>query len=391
MGIPGFAAGGAHAHFNISVVFGTSMLGNGGQLISLKKYLELDPGELKFHVEPDPGELLAAGLLAAYRALLAAVGGCGQQASLALDFGLEKNLARIGEALSVKSTASDVQDVESRAETRLRRWAEEIAGYLKLKAEEVKGLLMLLVAAAEANTGHSQRYENRFGEIATRLESIASLEDLGRIRSSLVAGIADLRSCTRQMNHDSRTSVAELKAEIKLYQNKLEMAETLAARDSLTGLLNRRSVEDQLQQRLKEKQPFCLLLIDLDGFKEVNDEHGHLAGDSCLSQFAVELRQQSRAKDTVGRWGGDEFVVVLDGGPDEAQSYIERVKQWVFGSYTVELNEGPRKVNLWASIGMARSTAEDSMATIIERADADMYERKRNGTSIRERLASRAD
>lgn len=362
------------------------MLGIGGPLISLKKYLELDPEELKLCVEPDPAELFSAALLAAYRALLAAIGGCGRQASSALDFGLEKNLARIAASLSEKSTTVDLQEAESRAETRLRRWSEEMAGYLKQKADEVKGLLVVLVAAAEASAGHSQRFENRFVEIAARLETIKTLEDLGRIRSSLEVGIADLRSCTRQMNHENRASVAELQAEIKLYQNKLEMAETLAARDSLTGLLNRRSVEEQLQQRLTQKLPFCLLLIDLDGFKEVNDQHGHLAGDSCLSQFAAELRQQSRATDTVGRWGGDEFVVILDGGPDEAHAYMERVKQWVFGSYTVELSEGSRKVNLWASLGMARSTPDDSMASIIERADANMYEQKRGGGGARKRV-----
>ena len=142
-----------------------------------------------------------------------------------------------------------------------------------------------------------------------------------------------------------------------------------------------------MQARITRKQPFCLLLIDLDGFKEVNDTHGHLAGDSCLSQFAAELRQQSRATDAVGRWGGDEFVVVMDGGPEEANAYMERVKQWVFGSYTVELSDGPRKVNLWASLGMARSAPGDTIASVIARADANMYENKRRGAVARERLA----
>ena len=66
------------------------MLSIGGPLISLKKYLDLDPEELKLHVEPDPGELFSAALIAAYRALLAVIGSCGRQASPALDFGLEK-------------------------------------------------------------------------------------------------------------------------------------------------------------------------------------------------------------------------------------------------------------------------------------------------------------
>jgi diguanylate cyclase (GGDEF)-like protein len=359
----------------------------GGHLISLRKYLELEPEELKLHTEPDPRELFSAALLAAYRNLLGAVGMSGRRATEVLDFGLEKNLGHIAATVTEKSSDKGIHEAEAKAEKHLERWSEEAAAYLQAKAAEVKGLLVVLMAAAEAASGHHQRYVARLGKITERLESLKSLEDLGRIRAALDNGVSELQCCTQQMNREGRASVAELQAEIKTYQEKLEMAETLAARDSLTGLLNRRSVEERVQQRLAQKQSFCLLLIDMDGFKGVNDRYGHLAGDSCLAQFAAELRMQSRATDTVGRWGGDEFMVVLDGSAEETQAYVERVRQWVFGNYAVEHGGETRKVKLWASIGMARALPTDTVASILQRADAAMYEQKRVAPGARDKLS----
>jgi len=82
-------------------------------------------------------------------------------------------------------------------------------------------------------------------------------------------------------------------------------------------------------------------MIDLNGFKKINDTYGHLAGDELLKQFATELNQNSRSGDLVGRWGGDEFIVVLPGNLLCAKAHIERVQKRVFGKYTI--NEGSQK------------------------------------------------
>lgn len=346
-------------------------------MISLKKYLDLDPSALKEYRQPEPGELMAAALLEAYRAVLAVVGSCGRHASAALDFGLEKNLLRLRESLPDDCTPATVRQVEARVEARLWRWSDDTAGYLREKAEEVKEIVRVLVRAAESATKRNQRYENRFTEITARLESIANLEDLGQLRVLLVGSVTHLKTCTEEMNQEGCNSVAELQTEIAEYQCKLEKTEALALRDSLTGLLNRRAVEGQLERRTERKRPFCVLMIDLDGFKQVNDQHGHAAGDGLLVQFAAELRAQSRSSDPVGRWGGDEFIVVLEGGEAEAQTFVERVQQWVFGTYTVQTNTGAGKVKMSASLGVAAWMPGEAFQKVVERADADMYARKR--------------
>ena len=94
------------------------------------------------------------------------------------------------------------------------------------------------------------------------------------------------------MAQDSNKSVAKLRAEVSTYETKLKTVEQLALRDALTGLANRRSVEDRIEWRITNESVFCVVILDLDRFKQVNDTHGHVAGDSLLKHFfsSVALR-----------------------------------------------------------------------------------------------------
>src|ERR1019366_6791213 len=111
-------------------------------------------------------------------------------------------------------------------------------------------------------------------------------------------------------------------------------------------------------------------------FKQVNDIHGHEAGDDLLKQFSTELRSASRVTDVVGRWGGDEFIVILDGNIAEAQTHVERMKKWVFGSYPLHLGaEGP-KVEMTSAVGLVEWQAGESIQDVLARSDALMYKQK---------------
>jgi len=108
----------------------------------------------------------------------------------------------------------------------------------------------------------------------------------------------------------------------------------------------------------------------------VNDAHGHLAGDDLLRQFATELRSASRSTDVIGRWGGDEFILLLECEMSSAEAQIERLAKWVCGSYKIESTGAVKEIAVNASIGLAAHRAGETMKELLDRADAAMYERK---------------
>jgi diguanylate cyclase (GGDEF)-like protein len=157
----------------------------------------------------------------------------------------------------------------------------------------------------------------------------------------------------------------------------------MAGHDHMTGLCNRHRFEEELGRALaytlRYGTPAALLMLDLDGVKEVNDELGHHAGDTLLKLVAVGLRDRLRAVDTAGRLGGDEFGVLLP-GVDEAgalavaEDLVERMR------LTRVVVEG-RSVGTTASVGITtlREGAEVDTQRLLMQADRAMYEAKHAG------------
>jgi diguanylate cyclase (GGDEF)-like protein len=350
-------------------------------VISLKKYLDMETGEIGKNkpAATDTGtiELLSAAL-ECYRAALLAMGENAGQACPAVGAELQQSLASLEKRLSGKITSLMIKESERQAKEQLQQWAGRTAEYFKSKASEVKELLIVLARTAESVGKRDQRYEDQLNAFTTRLQAIANLDDLTKVRMSLVKGAAELKTCVDQMAKESRNVLEQLRAEIKNYETKLKAVEQLAARDALTGLASRRHVEEQIELRIQQKQVFCVVILDLNRLKQVNDTHGHLAGDDLLKQFSQELRSNSRPSDLVGRWGGDEFIVVLDCDLSGARSLMDRVLQWAFGQYTIQLGtgKGEIKVNVDASLGMAQWNPGETLRQVVERADAAMYKEK---------------
>jgi len=347
-------------------------------MISLKKYLDMAPEDRPSSVEPESNELLSA-TVESYRSALRAMANSGFRACPAVGSELQQNLASLQNRLSGNVTPELVKETEKQLEEQLQQWGGRTSEYFKAKANEVKELLIVLARTAESVGERDQRYASHFSQFTTRLQTIADLEDLTQVRASLVKGAGELKTYVDQMALDSHQSMAQLRAEVSTYETKLKAAEEMALRDALTGLPNRRNVEERLEWRIAHQQGFCVIMLDLNRFKPVNDTYGHLAGDNLLKQFSQELRSNLRGSDIAGRWGGDEFIVVLDCDLNAAKSQIERMQKWVFGDYTIQLGEGKGnlKVSVDASIGVAQWQPGETIPQLIERADAAMYKDKR--------------
>lgn len=153
-----------------------------------------------------------------------------------------------------------------------------------------------------------------------------------------------------------------------------------ATHDPLTELPNRALLEDRLEQacaRLqRDRGSVTVLFVDLDGFKEINDDLGHQAGDAVLREVARRLRQVLRPADTVARLGGDEFVAVCEGLPDDrAHTVAARIAE----ALEVPMLVGGRQLPVRASIGFATTTdGNQDPGELLSRADQAMYRRKRH-------------
>jgi diguanylate cyclase (GGDEF)-like protein/PAS domain S-box-containing protein len=155
----------------------------------------------------------------------------------------------------------------------------------------------------------------------------------------------------------------------------------MALLDPLTELGNRRYAEMTLGSRLSEMDRYGwslgVLFVDIDNFKEINDRHGHVAGDDALRMVARTLRHAARASDFVGRWGGEEFIVLLPNATaPELTATADRFRTLVESS-GLRLPAGLLSVT--ASIGATLARPEDTSESVVRRADALMYQAKREG------------
>ncbi len=333
-------------------------------VISLKKYLDRD----------DSGKQAEA--VEVCRELLGMMGDCGAQACPHLGEDLQSQVSRLRHSLKPDSVPANLEQTKGEAQKVLKIWGSRASDYYKKKATEVPELMLVVAQAAESVGERDTRYTSEFSSLTERLQAIAVLEDITKLRSSLTANVSELKKCIAQMTKDSQESVGRLNAELETYRTRLEETERIASIDALTGLANRRRIEHALDQFVSRARPFSLLLFDVNDFKKTNDQLGHMAGDDLLRQFAAELKMALRSTDLAGRWGGDEFIAVLDCAKEQAGQQQNRIRDWVIGEYTLRSGTDSYRVSVSAAIGMAEWVRGEDITETLKRADAAMYRDK---------------
>ena len=150
--------------------------------------------------------------------------------------------------------------------------------------------------------------------------------------------------------------------------------------DALTGIYNRERIVNLLNKAMNDvpkDHALCLIMADLDHFKKVNDSYGHLVGDAVLKWVATRLRRSMRAFDHFGRYGGEEFMIVLQNTDlEEAQEIAARLRQTVSQApfHTDDIN-----IKMTISLGLTQFRMGDTAKSFIERADTALYQAKHTG------------
>ncbi len=352
-------------------------------MISLKKYLEAQQVDSVSSTEQIEGDLLPA-VVAAYGSALIEMGNSSVEACPGMGDELKRNLSELKTAISTRMSPAALATTDNGVREQIRSWGRGTAKHYQQKTCEVKEMLLMMARTAESVGARDQRCAGQMSEVTERLKAIASLDDLTEIRTSIEKSASELRSSIERMTAEGKAVLDQLKEQVATYQAKLEEAEEIASRDALTGLSSRLYVEGQLEKRFGAGSPFCVAIVDIDRFKKVNDDHGHVTGDDLLKQFSTELRSACRATDVIGRWGGDEFILLFDCPLAEAEAQVVRLRKWICGSYTVRGKAGELKLQVGASIGLAERAPGEEMKELLARADAAMYAEKGAG---REKVA----
>jgi diguanylate cyclase len=250
--------------------------------------------------------------------------------------------------------------------------------------EEMRQMLATFIDRLSQMTESTSTYHGKMEENARLIEQAKTLADIAPV-------LKDVVGATRTMAHDSLSARDELRgmrekalateAELAKLHQELDRVSSQARHDPLTGALNRKGLDEVLEREIahvrRKETPLCLALLDIDNFKQLNDQLGHATGDAALAHLVTVARAAMRPQDTLARYGGEEFVILL---PDtalangvEAMTRLQRelTKQFFLA--------GTEKVLITFSAGVAQLAADETGPAAIKRADQAMYLAKRSG------------
>ena len=285
-------------------------------------------------------------------------------------------LSELRERLAADPSLDRITRSRFEVEEHLRDYRDRLQGAYLNQRREVQEILGALADAATLLERQNATYTFNFRNFARELEAVSRLESLTEIRRRLVVQIAQMKSVMDEAAREHEESLQQLRRELQAFQSRLEQAEQLAATDGLTGLTNRRECERRILERIQSGQEFSLIFFDLDQFKALNDRYGHHVGDQVLVLFAQRLREQFRRTDVVARWGGDEFMAVLNCAYEQAVEKAREVVAHVGGWYSVSAAGRSLRLLVRVSAGVAQYQPGESLEQLYTRADQQLYATK---------------
>lgn len=279
-------------------------------------------------------------------------------------------------------TTGPSNDLEELAQICLTEGRELIAQLQQLRAQRVEESFAVVEAlrevmatmGAEMNTMHSSLTQS-----TERFEAIGQLNDPRVMKARLMAEVLTLKQVAAKRRKAWEETARALTHRVAALERDLTAVKGEAATDPLTGVANRRGFDQTLDRWITQSRPsFVLAILDIDHFKQINDAHGHTAGDDVLKYVASCLTESFRSDDLVARVGGDEFAVLAAGLTlRQAEHRMAGVLARIANGKQGETNRPVHVPTL--SCGISECSAGDTPASIFERADDAQYAAKRQG------------
>lgn len=272
-------------------------------------------------------------------------------------------------------------DVENAREDILA-YADRARGYVAERESELKRIVELLRSGLDVLAQDNEQFNQRVQERAGRLEQISQLGDIKQLRQQLHQEVHQLREAAVSKRREDAARVHSLHREVEQLRGDVDQARNEALRDALTGAGNRLAFDQRLELLIDrngiQPTPFSLMLIDVDHFKNVNDSYGHPVGDRVLMALVQTCRENVRRDDFVGRYGGEEFAILMPGAP--ASVALKKAKHLckVQSKLSYAVDE-TRQISFSVTCGVTEYRAGDTPETMVARADKALYAGKRAG------------
>lgn len=259
---------------------------------------------------------------------------------------------------------------------------------VKQKTSDIAKLLTLMGQYFNDAIHSSGLGSQEVSNIKTQIESIDieknGIKELSELQSKLIdaaLSIENEMSSVGEKFSSGKSKIDSLEEKIKKLEEELDKTKKESLKDHLTGVLTRRAYEDAINRVEKDFQrndtQYAVIFFDLDYFKNINDTHGHEAGDVVLSTFAKILSKNTRDLDVLARYGGEEFVSIVHFNlKRELLKYLKRVKTIVTENSFVYKD---KKIKVTFSAGVAIRNNHDTYENTIQKADLLLYEAKESG------------
>ncbi len=249
-----------------------------------------------------------------------------------------------------------------------------------LIAQKMEVELAAVMAALEQAGRNAVDYEQTLESASGSLSGIRRAEDLKAVIGTVLTQTRAMVEKSSEVDQQLKKSAAEISA----LKTELESARQEAMTDALTGLANRKMFDFKLREATHEAldsgDPLCLLILDLDNFKQVNDAYGHHIGDQVIKLMAGILKDTLKGQDTAARYGGEEFAAVLPKTRlADAVKLAEQIRQRLAKREMINRKTGDRLGSITVSIGAALFDCREHPGDLIERADRALYAAKNAG------------
>jgi diguanylate cyclase len=243
--------------------------------------------------------------------------------------------------------------------------------------EMVRALVQLVTQANDGLTSDLGRFGDESRKLAAQLEANTDPQAVAELFQGMTASATWLLSQVES----SRQELDAAREQINSIHADLARAETMAVTDPLTGLPNRRGLDLAISRELararRQKSEVCMAVIDIDHFKSINDQHGHSVGDQALVHLANVIRPGIRETDVLGRFGGEEFLLLMPDTPlPGAEFTVNRLLRTLERS---PLHVRTGTITMHFSAGLTQWRPGESAQEILERADRAMYQAKQAG------------